>query len=61
MVRKDANAGIPLAISRAAPADRGNATAIMMAGITLVRFSVGDRFTVYTHPQRIRGIAAGLL
>ncbi|WP_321506440.1 formate dehydrogenase accessory sulfurtransferase FdhD [uncultured Methanoregula sp.] len=55
MVRKSARAGIPVIISRAASTDKGIATA-EAAGITLVGFSRGDRFTVYTHPERINGI-----
>jgi FdhD protein len=54
MVKKCANAGIPIVISRAASTDKGIATA-EAAGITLVCFSRGDRFTIYTHPERIRG------
>jgi len=57
MVKKYANAGIPVVISRAASTDKGIATA-EIAGITLVCFSRGDRFTIYTHPERILG--AGL-
>lgn len=55
MVKKDANAGIPVVISRAASTDKGIATADR-AGITLVCFSRGDRFTIYTHPERILGV-----
>lgn len=55
MVRKYARAGIPIVISRAASTDKGIAAADE-AGITLVCFSRGDRFTVYTHPERISGI-----
>ncbi|PKL63925.1 MAG: formate dehydrogenase family accessory protein FdhD [Methanomicrobiales archaeon HGW-Methanomicrobiales-3] len=55
MVRKYARAGIPVVISRAASTDKGIATA-ESAGITLVGFSRGDRFTVYTHPERISGL-----
>jgi len=55
MVRKSARAGIPVIISRAATTDKGIATA-EAAGITLVGFSRGDRFTLYTHPERITGI-----
>jgi len=58
MVRKSAHAGIPIVISRAASTDKGIATA-EAAGITLVCFSRGDRFTVYTRPDRICGILAG--
>src|SRR5512136_2709029 len=54
MVKKNANAGIPVVISRAASTDRGIATA-ESAGITLVCFSREDRFTIYTHPNRILG------
>lgn len=54
MVKKDANAGIPIVISRAASTDKGIKTA-KKCGITLVCFSRGDRFTIYTHPQRILG------
>lgn len=56
MVRKSARAGIPVIISRAASTDKGIAAA-KAAGITLVGFSRGTRFTVYTHPERITGIA----
>jgi FdhD protein len=56
MVKKNANAGIPVVISRAASTDKGIATADA-AGITLICFSRGDRFTIYTHPERIVGIS----
>jgi FdhD protein len=55
MVRKYAHAGIPVVISRAATTDKGIAAA-EAAGITLVGFSRGDRFTVYTYPERITGL-----
>jgi FdhD protein len=55
MVRKSAHAGIPVIISRAASTDKG-IKAAEEAGITLVGFSRGDRFTVYTHPERITGL-----
>jgi FdhD protein len=55
MVRKSARAGIPVIISRAATTDKGIAAA-EEAGITLISFSRGDRFTVYTHPERVTGI-----
>jgi FdhD protein len=54
MVRKAANAGIPVLVSRAASTDQGIATA-EEAGIMLICFSRGDRFTVYTHPERMGG------
>lgn len=52
MVRKAANAGIPILVSRAASSDQGIATA-EAAGVTLICFSRGDRFTVYTHAGRV--------
>lgn len=52
MVIKAAHAGIPIIISRAASTDLGIAAA-REAGITLICFSRGDRFTIYTHPERI--------
>ncbi|HSQ94293.1 MAG TPA: formate dehydrogenase accessory sulfurtransferase FdhD [Methanoregula sp.] len=55
MVRKYAHAGIPVVVSRAATTDKGIAVA-EATGITLIGFSRGDRFTVYTHPERITGI-----
>jgi FdhD protein len=55
MVSKVANAGIPIIITKAAATEQGILTA-EQAGVTLVCFARGDRFTVYTHPQRITGI-----
>ncbi len=52
MVKKAANAGIPVLVSRAASTDQGIATA-EAAGVTLICFSRGDRFTIYTHPERV--------
>lgn len=52
MVRKVANAGIPIIISRAATTDRGVAAA-RDAGLTLIGFARDERFTIYTHPERI--------
>ncbi|WP_292517077.1 formate dehydrogenase accessory sulfurtransferase FdhD [Methanoculleus sp.] len=52
MVAKAANAGIPIVVSRAASTDGGILTA-ERAGITLIGFSRGDRFTIYTHPERV--------
>ncbi|WP_243670530.1 formate dehydrogenase accessory sulfurtransferase FdhD, partial [Methanoculleus chikugoensis] len=50
---KAANAGIPIVVSRAASTDRGILTA-ERAGLTLVGFSRGgERFTIYTHPERV--------
>jgi len=55
MILKSGRAGIPIIISRAASTDKGIATA-EEAGITLVCFSRDERFTVYTHPRRIRDL-----
>ena len=55
MISKSANAGIPIIISRAASTDQGIQTAAQ-TGITLICFSRGERFTIYTHPERVRGI-----
>ncbi len=55
MVSKVANAGIPIIITKAAATDQGILTA-QGAGVTLVCFARGDRFTIYAHPQRIAGI-----
>lgn len=52
MVRKSAHAGIPIIVSRAATTDKGIAEA-EAAGITLIGFSRGARFTIYTHPSRV--------
>ncbi|NLA38862.1 MAG: formate dehydrogenase accessory sulfurtransferase FdhD [Methanomicrobiales archaeon] len=52
MVAKAANAGISIIASHAASTDRGIITA-ERAGLTLICFSRGDRFTIYTHPERV--------
>ncbi len=52
MVAKAANSGIPIVVSRAASTDRGILTA-EEAGLTLICFSRGERFTIYTHPERV--------
>ena len=52
MVSKAANAGIPIVISRSAATDKGIRTADL-AGVTLICFARGNRFTVYAHPDRI--------
>lgn len=54
MVAKAARAGIPVVISKAASTDRGIEVA-ERAGITLICFSRGERFTCYTHPERVSG------
>ena len=55
MVKKCANAQIPLIISKAASTLGGIQTA-EESGITLICFARGDRYTVYSHPERISGI-----
>ena len=55
MVSKSAHAGIPIIISRAASTDMGIRRA-RSAGVTLVCFSRGKRFTVYSRPDRIRDL-----
>jgi FdhD protein len=55
MVGKCAHAGVPIIISRAASTDRGIAVA-EEAGVTLICFSRGPRFTVYSHPWRVRNL-----
>ena len=55
MVAKYGHAGVPIAISRAASTREGIRTA-EESGVTLICFSRGDRFTVYTHPERIRDL-----
>lgn len=52
MVRKVANAQIPVIISRAATSTKGIETAIK-TGITLIGFARPGRFTVYSHPKRV--------
>jgi FdhD protein len=58
MVGKCAHAGVPVIVSRAASTDQGIAAA-SEAGITLICFSRGPRFTVYTHPERICDLFSG--
>lgn len=57
MVKKCMNAGIPIIISKAASTADGIRLA-RESGITLICFARGERFTVYSNPQRVRGIAA---
>lgn len=54
MVRKCANAQIPVIISKAASTISGINTA-EISGITLICFTRGNRYTVYSHPERITG------
>ena len=55
MVSKVANAGIPIIVSKAAPTDKGIRTADE-AGVTLICFARGERFTIYSHPHRVSGV-----
>lgn len=52
MLIKIARVGIPVITSNAAPTTSGYAVA-QEAGVTMVGFVRGDRFNIYTHPQRI--------
>lgn len=57
MISKAVNAGIPIVVSKAATTDEGIDLA-MRSGLTLVCRVKGDRFCVYSHPERIGGILA---
>ena len=52
MVSKVANASIPIVVSRSASTDKGVIMADK-AGITLIGFARGDRFTIYTGSHRM--------
>lgn len=54
MITKAANAGIPIVISKAATTAQGIDQAAK-AGITLIGRVKGERFRVYSHPERIAG------
>ncbi len=54
--RVDAPLGSTILDSKAATTDAG----ILLAersNVTLIGFARGDRFTVYSHPERIRGLS----
>ncbi|HPI93702.1 MAG TPA: formate dehydrogenase accessory sulfurtransferase FdhD [Deltaproteobacteria bacterium] len=55
MISKALNAGIPIIISKAATTDDGVELA-REAGLTLVCRVKDGRFSVYSHPERIRGL-----
>lgn len=55
MILKAARATIPIVITKAAVTDKG-VEAAQQLGVTLIGFARGDRFTLYTHPQRVRDI-----
>ena len=52
MAAKAALLGVPLIVSRTSPTDMA-VTIAAAAGITLVGYLRGTRFSVYTHPERI--------
>jgi len=55
MIAKVANAGVPIVVSKAASTDAG----ILLAdrsNVTLICFARGERFSVYSHPERIAGL-----
>jgi len=52
MLIKIARVGIPVLTSNAAPTTSGYAVA-QEAGVTMVGFVRGNRFNIYTHPERI--------
>jgi len=53
IVIKAANVGIPIIASISAPTDKGIKIA-EMTRLTLVGFTRGKRFNIYTHPERIK-------
>ena len=55
MIAKVANAGVPVVVSKAASTDAG----ILLAdrsNVTLICFARGERFTIYSHSERITGL-----
>jgi FdhD protein len=53
MVLKAARARIPIVFTKAAVTDKGIEAAGRLR-ITLIGFARGDRFTLYTHPERVQ-------
>lgn len=53
MVLKAARARIPIVLTKAAVTDKGIEAAGRL-GVTLIGFAREHRFTVYTHPERVR-------
>ena len=56
LVQKAAIAGIGTVAAVSAPTTLAIELA-QAAGLTLIAFARGHGFSIYTHPQRIRGIA----
>ncbi|HDP26445.1 MAG TPA: formate dehydrogenase accessory sulfurtransferase FdhD [Deltaproteobacteria bacterium] len=57
MVRKAANAGIPIIVSKAATTDEG-ITLARRSGLTLICRVREQSFCVYSHPWRVAGLGA---
>lgn len=55
MVAKVANAGVPVVVSKAASTDAGIVLADR-SNVTLICFARGERFTIYSHPERLAGL-----
>ncbi|HEU5287991.1 MAG TPA: formate dehydrogenase accessory sulfurtransferase FdhD [Candidatus Limnocylindria bacterium] len=58
LVQKAVAAGIPILVAVGAPSSLAVATALRF-GLTLVGFLRGERFNVYSRPERIRGAPPG--
>ena len=56
LVQKAAMAGLPVLVAVGAPSSLA-AAAAADSGITLIGFARGATFNVYTHPQRVAGVA----
>ncbi len=57
MVLKAARAKIPIVLTKAAVTDKGFDIAQQL-GVTLIGFARDDRFTLYTHPERVQVVFA---
>lgn len=58
LVQKAVAAGIPILVAVGAPSSLAVATALRF-GLTLVGFLRGERFNVYSRPERVRGAPRG--
>lgn len=56
MVQKVASVPIPVIISKSAPTDAAIELANQI-GITLIGFARGERFSIYTHPERVQSLS----